>query len=163
LSLIDVSVGGIMTKEVKTIEGSRLLTEGVRLMRDAHIGSVVVVDGYRPAGIFTEQDLVSKIADGIDTLKVTMAQVMSMPLTTILPTASVWDALALMGRKNIRHLPVVHEDRLVGILTERDVVRLILSQHDLLFESISETYLLLRKIGSEGFLSRYGMDNPPTR
>jgi predicted transcriptional regulator len=107
--------------------------------------------------------LVSKIADGIDTLKVTMAQVMSMPLTTILPTASVWDALALIGRKNIRHLPVVHEDRLVGILTERDVVRLILSQHDLLFESISETYLLLRKIGSEGFLSRYGMDNPPTR
>src|SRR6266853_2100546 len=48
LSLIDVSVGGTMTKEVKTIEGSRLLEQGVRLMRDAHIGSVVVVDGYRP-------------------------------------------------------------------------------------------------------------------
>jgi CBS domain-containing protein len=163
LSLIDVSVGGTMTKEVNTIDGNRSLSEGVRLMRDAHVGSVVVVEAGRPVGIFTERDLVRNIADGVDSFKLTMAQVMSTPLTIILPTASVWDALTLMGRKNIRHLPVVEKGRLVGVLAERDVVRLILSQHNLLLESISETYLMLRKSGSEGFLSRYGLDNPPTR
>ena len=126
MSLIDLSVASAMTKEVKTIEEDKPLLEGVKLMRNAHIGSIVVVGESGPAGIFTEKDLVRRVAETVENLNLTMGQVMSKPLTTVLPTDSVWDALALMGSKKIRHLPVVQADRLVGILTESDVVRLIL-------------------------------------
>ncbi len=163
LSLIDAPVGTAMTKGVKTIGASRSLADCVRLMSDNDIGEIVVVENDKPVGIFTERDLVRKMADGADSLKRKMTEVMSKPLTTILPKAAVWDAITLMGRKNIRRLPVVESGKLVGMLTERDVFRIILSHQNLLLEVVSESIPVATRGQLQGIVSQFGVEKPPTR
>ncbi len=139
LSLSDAAVGTIMTKEVKTAEASVFLSDCVRVMKKANIGSIVVVENDKPVGIFTERDLISRMATGVESLGLPMALVMTKPLQTISPSSTIWDAITLMGRLNIRRLPVVDNGKLIGIVTERDVLHLILSQQSLLLESVSES------------------------
>ena len=127
LSLIDAPVRSAMTKDVKTIDATKTVADGIKMMRDANIGSLVVVGkDHSPVGIFTERDFVRRMAEkGHGFLALPMAQVMTKPLTIISPVATIWDAVTLMGRADIRRLPVVENGHLIGILTERDVFRLI--------------------------------------
>lgn len=154
-----------MTKDVKTVEADQTLADCLRTMRDANIGSVVVVDqDKRPVGIFTERDLVKKMADmGQTTLGVAMSQVMNKPLTIISPGATIWDAVTLMGRADIRRLPVVENGHLVGILTERDIFRIILAQQNLLLESVSESFPAATREQLRGIAGRLGIGRPPSR
>jgi CBS domain-containing protein len=155
-----------MTKEVKTIPETKPLSDCLRIMRDANIGSVVVLSekNNSPVGIFTERDLVKKMAErGHEVLKAAMSQVMSKPLTIISPSATVWDAVTLMGRVGIRRLPVVEDARLVGILTERDIFRLILANQTILLESMSESFPAATREQLRGIAGRFGLGNPPGR
>lgn len=165
LSLIDAPVRGVMTKDVKTIEATKTLQDAVKTMRDAKIGCVVVVGkDQTPVGMFTERDLVNKMADkGHGVLGTAMAQVMTKPLTIISPSATIWDAVTLMGRADIRRLPVVENGHLIGILTERDVLRLILSQQSLLLESVSESFPTATREQLRGLAERFGTGTPPGR
>lgn len=165
MSLIDAPVRSAMNKDVKTVEATKTLADGVKIMRDANIGSIVVVGkDHSPVGIFTERDLVRKTAEkGHAALGLTMAQVMSKPLTIISPVATIWDAVTLMGRADIRRLPVVENGHLVGILTERDVFRLILSQQHLLLESVSESLPTATREQLRGIAGRFGLGGPPGR
>jgi CBS domain-containing protein len=154
-----------MTKDVKTIDAAKPLADCVKMMGDADIGSLVVVGkDQTPVGIFTERDLVKKVAQkGHAVLSLPMAQVMSKPLTIISPVATIWDALTLMGRAGIRRLPVVENGRLVGILTERDVFRLILARQSLLLESVSESLPTATREQLKGMAGRFGLETPPGR
>jgi CBS domain-containing protein len=163
LSLIDIPVGRVMTKKVWTIEGNMRLVDCVSIMKGADVGSLVVVEQGRPIGIFTERDLVRRIAESADTLGLPMVQVMSKPLTTIAPSATVWDAITLMGKLNIRRVPVVENGKLVGVLTERDVLRLVLSQQSLLLESVSESILTTTREQLKAIVGRLGVERPPAR
>ncbi len=154
-----------MTKDVKTIEGTKTVADAIKTMRDANIGSLIVVGkDQTPVGIFTERDLVKKMADkGHGLLGQAMAQVMNKPLTLISPGATIWDAITLMGRADIRRLPVVENGHLVGILTERDVLRLILAQQSLLLESVSESFPASTREQVRGIAGRFGLERPPGR
>lgn len=166
LSLADASVGSVMTRQVKTVEASSPLIDCIKIMNTSNIGSVVVIaslENARPVGIFTERDLVRKIAQGPESLGLEMAQVMSKPLITISATATVWDALTLMGRYNIRRLPVVDKRKLEGILTERDVFHLILAQQSILLESFSELMPASAKETLKGPTGVFGVERPPSR
>jgi CBS domain-containing protein len=165
LSLIDAPVRSIMTKEVKTVDATKALADCLKTMRDDDIGSLVVVGkDHTPVGIFTERDLVRKMAEkGHTVLASPVAQVMSKPLTIISPVATIWDAVTLMGRANIRRLPVVENGRLIGILTERDVFRLILAQQNLLLESVSESLPTATREQLRGIAGRFGLGGPPGR
>lgn len=165
LSLIDAPVRGVMTKDVKTIDAAKPLADCVKTMGEANIGCLVVVGKDKtPVGIFTERDLVKKMAEkGHGVLASPMAQVMSKPLTIISPVATIWDALTLMGRAGIRRLPVVENGHLVGILTERDVFRLILARQSLLLESVSESLPAATREQLKGMTGRFGLGSPPGR
>ena len=165
MSLIDAPVRSAMTKDVKTIEATKTVTDGIKMMRDSNIGSLVVVGkDHSPVGIFTERDLVRKMAEkGHGMLVLPLAQVMSKPLTIISPVATIWDAVTLMGRAEIRRLPVVENGHLIGILTERDVFRLILSQQHLLLESVSESLPTATREQLRGIAGRFGIGGPPSR
>lgn len=139
VSLADASIGSIMTAHVRTVSTTTPLVESIRIMKDSNIGSLVILDNNVPVGIFTERDLVKKMAEKLESLGLSMDHVMSKPLVTIAPTASVWDALILMAAHNIRRLPVIDGKKLVGIVTERDVFRLILTQQSMLLESVYES------------------------
>jgi CBS domain-containing protein len=153
-----------MTREVRKIERRRPLSDCLKLMEDGHAGSVVVVQEAKPIGIFTERDLVMKIArHGPEILNKPIKDVMTQPVTTILPTATVWDAITLMGRNNIRRLPVVESGKLVGIVTERDIFRLILGQQNLLLEAISESLPAATREQIKGTMGHIGLERPPAR
>ena len=137
-SFLDEIIENVMVKNVKTVEVSAPLSECVKLMFDSKIGSLVIVQNGTPVGIFTDKDLVRAVASGAQDLGVNIASSMSKPLTTISSKATLMDAITLMGKLGIRHLLVVDSGRLAGIVSARDVFRLILSQQSLLLESVGE-------------------------
>lgn len=81
------------------------------------------MSGDRGVGIFTERDLLRGIASGIAVLERRMGGVMSRELHTTEPGSQVVDAFELMTTNEVRRLPVVRDGRLVGIVTERDLLR----------------------------------------
>jgi CBS domain-containing protein len=88
---------------------------------------------------------------------------MNKPMMIISPGATIWDAITLMGRADIRRLPVVENGHLIGILTERDVFRLILAQQNLLLESVSESFPAATKEQLRGIAGHFGLERPPGR
>jgi CBS domain-containing protein len=117
-------VSEIMSENVRTVRPNSTVTEIVRKMNKFDIGSVVVVEGEKPVGIITERDILRRV------LEVTLAsealkakEIMSAPLITVSDQSTVDEAARIMIDKRIKKMPVVHEGKLVGILTSTDVMR----------------------------------------
>lgn len=99
--------------------------DAVRLMVDKRIGAALIADDGRPAGIFTERDLMNKVvAQGKDPARVRVGEVMTSPVIPVLADADVDDAVHLMLDRHIRHLPVVdREGKVVGMLSIRNLMQ----------------------------------------
>lgn len=130
-------VAEVMTKAVSTVESGRTLEESLAVMVANDIGCVVVTEKGSPVGIFTERDVLRRAAQGQERLQLAMKDVMSKPLITVTPKATIWEAIELMIASKVRHLPVVDGGALVGILTQRDLFRLFFSYKELLLSAIN--------------------------
>lgn len=110
-----------MTQEVLTTTADKTIVDAAKMMKAGNRGSIVVVENERPIAIVTERDFLKKVvAEGLAPNKVIVRDVMSSPLITVGPGASLRDAAALMTSKKIRRLPVVQSNKLVGIITTTD-------------------------------------------
>lgn len=121
----DIYVEEIMSKV--PVVGSPDLTarDLAVLMRAMKVGSVIIVKDGCPMGIVTERDFVEKVvAEDLRPGELKAEDIMSAPLVTIGPRESVAEAGRKMARLQLRRLPVVMENRLVGMLTENDITRL---------------------------------------
>ena len=99
------------------------LSEAARILVEHNIGAIMILDGDEPAGIFTERDLLRFVTTKEYNLETTpLSQVMTRNLVTITPTEGEIDALDLMKEHAIRHLPVMKDDTMVGIVSSRDVM-----------------------------------------
>ena len=117
-------VRDVMTTNVKTVRPYSTVKDVVRKMNKFGIGSVVVVDEERPIGIITERDVMRKIVEPFFDLDVVKAKdIMSTQLVTITGDVGVEEAARLMARRKIKKLPVVEDEKLVGIVTSMDVMR----------------------------------------
>lgn len=116
-------VSAIMSTKVVTVGTADKVSKALQMMVRHKIGSVVVVEKGRPVGILTERDVSVRMAKGQNVRGMLTRNVMSKPLVTITPSAEVWQAVEQMVRKDIVRLPVVEDDRLVGMVTERDIFR----------------------------------------
>ena len=102
-------------RDVVTVATGDSVLEAVRRMDDANTGSVVVLEGSRVAGIFTERDLMRRVVlRGHDVTSTPVSQVMTRDLIFTEPDAAGEDAMSKMTRHRCRHLPVVDGERLVG-------------------------------------------------
>jgi CBS domain-containing protein len=119
-------IGQIMSKPVLTVKLDERLSAAVAVMHNNSIGSVVVLDGETAIGIITESDVVEQISKGPQVLLEPVKQVMSEPLITGAPDMTVQDAVSLMLEKRIRQLPILEGSKLVGIVTDRDLMRAVL-------------------------------------
>jgi len=120
--LRDESVRDVMTPLPRVVDMSASVMDAAEIMRDADIGDVVVLEGRRLYGILTDRDIVVRVlAERSDPATVRVGQVCSRELTTILPTASVGDAVRLIREKAIRRLPVVEDGEVVGIVSMGDI------------------------------------------
>jgi CBS domain-containing protein len=117
------TVGEVMTKDVVVVSPDDPVEEAVRSMIDHDIGAVVVLEGKGPVGILTERDLMRRMLDQPDLLSARVGAVMSSPVVTTGPDVEMVDAFDLMNAGNVRRLPVVEREGLVGIVTERDLLR----------------------------------------
>ena len=116
-------VRGIMTSPVILVAPHATVAQALRTMVDRDIGAVVVVDGTSVVGVFTERDLTRRLLDEQDLLDREVREVMTTPVTTVNPSDEVVFIFRLMTEKRIRRLPVIDGGRLVGIVTERDLLR----------------------------------------
>lgn len=117
------TVGEVMMTDVVGVVPDDTVERAIRAMVERDIGSVVVVEGDRPAGVFTERDLARRILDDAELLGRRVGDVMSAPVISTTPNAEMIEAFDLMNARHVRRLPVVDGDRLVGIVTERDLLR----------------------------------------
>ena len=112
----------IMTKDVKTATRADTLQTVARLMRDGDMGSVPVVEDGKLVGIVTDRDLVVRsIADGKDA-STSIAEAMTTDIFSVKPDDFAFEAIRLMGDKQVRRIPVVdNEGRLAGIIAMADI------------------------------------------
>jgi CBS domain-containing protein len=115
-----------MSTKVITVNASEKVGTALRLMVKHKIGSVVVVEKGKPVGILTERDVSIRIAKGQNPRGLLLKKMMSKPLVTIRPSMEVWEAVELMVRNDILRMPVIDGDKLVGMVTERDILRYLL-------------------------------------
>jgi CBS domain-containing protein len=125
-AVVDVrEVREVMTPGPRTIEASALLPEAARLMRDHGIGDVIVTEAGRPTGIVTDRDIaVHGVAAGTDPSGVRVRDLVEGDLITIAPTETIQEAMRRMQQHDIRRLPVVENDRVIGIVSLGDLSRL---------------------------------------
>jgi CBS domain-containing protein len=109
---------------VETIAADARLFDAVRTLGQKRIGALPVVQDGRIVGIVSERDIIYCLRDhGPEVLERTVEQAMSSPAITIEPESDVLVALALMTRRRIRHLPVVEEGQIRGIVSIGDLVK----------------------------------------
>jgi CBS domain-containing protein len=123
MSKTDDYVRAVMSAPVIQVAPDATVAQALRTMIDRDIGSVVVAEGESAIGIFTERDLTRRILDDSSLLDRKVDEVMSSPVTTVGPDDEVVFVFRLMNEKGIRRLPVVQDGRLVGIVTERDLLQ----------------------------------------
>ena len=110
-------------REVVTIEGGVTVLEAVRRLVEHDIGSLVVEEGGRPTGIFTERDVLRLTASGPDKLaSLRVSELMTRDMITAGPDDEVTHTMDVMTEERIRHLPVLRDGTLVGIISIGDVV-----------------------------------------
>jgi CBS domain-containing protein len=101
--------------------------EVIRLMAEHHIGSVLVMQGHELVGIATERDYARKvILQGRSSAETPVSQIMSSPVVTISPTDTAQTCMQLMTHRKIRHLPVVEDGRVLGLVSIGDLVKAVI-------------------------------------
>jgi CBS domain-containing protein len=112
-------------QDVATISQERSVSDALQLLKERGIGALVVTGPTPPlVGIFSERDAVRALAtSGADALNMTVAELMSTDVKTCDVTTTVTELMGLMTERRIRHLPVVHDQQLVGMISIGDVVK----------------------------------------
>lgn len=116
-----------MTSTVVSVEPSASVRRAAAVLRDANVGAVAVVHGDEVAGVFSERDVVRVAADGGDLDAVLVADAMAAGPRYLTLADTVTGAAEMMVDAGVRHLPVVDEGDLVGIVSIRDVVPALLT------------------------------------
>ena len=114
----------VMTQNPTTCEPSTSVMEAARMMASQDVGPLPVVENSRLVGVVTDRDLVLRVlAEGRDPKATTVGEVASKDIVSVAPETTLDEALGLLARHQVRRLPVVEGERLVGIVAQADVAR----------------------------------------
>ena len=112
----------VMTSNPTTCEPQASVVDAAKVMAQEDVGSIPTVEGDRLVGVVTDRDIVIRVvAEGREPQSVTVGDVASRDLVTVSPDDDLDRALELMAENQVRRLPVVEGDKLVGIVAQRDV------------------------------------------
>jgi CBS domain-containing protein len=127
--------------KVQSVDPNENVYEALRQMDEHGIGALLVMEGNQPIGLFSERDYARKLAlRGLRSRETAVKAIMSSPLLTISPDASVQEALSVMTEKFIRHLPVVDGSGVIGMVSIGDLVKAVIKDQQSLIEQL-ESYL----------------------
>jgi CBS domain-containing protein len=131
----EITVKDAMTRGVICVDINDTVQEAAEVMKKNDISSVIVTKKGDGVGIITERDIITKIvADSKNPKKVCVGDIMASPLITIKPSAAIDDAARIMRNKDIRRLVVTDKDRIIGVLSEFDIVKIEPTLHLLIRE-----------------------------
>lgn len=129
------------TKGVWSIAPDRTVEDAVRLMAEHDVGALLVLAQERLVGIITERDVVRKaVLQRRDPVTTPVAAIMTERVLYVRPEQTVEECMALMTDKHLRHLPVLEDGRILGIVSIRDVVADLIAEKSFIIEQL-ENYI----------------------
>jgi CBS domain-containing protein len=122
---------------VISINPDAAVLDALKLLAEKDIGAVLVMDGTRLLGIFSERDNARKVAlKGKSSSDTPVSEVMTRQVVCVTPTQTNEDCMALMTDKRIRHLPVIENDRVQGVLSIGDMVKDTISEQQFIISQL---------------------------
>ena len=140
-----LTISKVMTKSVISVDESTSVNDAAKMMLDANVGSIIIMKNNIPVGIVTDRDFAVKIVAYAYPITTPVKKIMSSPLFSINSDESVRTAADLMHEKQIRKLPVIDNDTVVGMITATDIVNLLAvcveeDVRDMYFHSVVKIY-----------------------
>ena len=122
---------------VHRVSPSSSMYEAITLMAEKNIGALLVMDGDAISGIVSERDYARKVVlAGRSSRETPVRDVMTSPVMYVAPTASTEECMALMTKNRLRHLPVLDNGKLVGLISIGDLVKDIISEQSFMIEQL---------------------------
>ena len=135
-----VTVRQLLTRkgqDVWSIDVEEPVLEAIQLMADKHVGALPVTRNGELAGVISERDYARKvILLGRSSAETPVWQIMSSPVVTVAPDQDVRQCMQLMTHRRIRHLPVVEQGRMVGVISIGDLVRAVIEEQEHTIEQL---------------------------
>ena len=140
-----ITIANVMTKSVISVDVTITVNEAAKMMEDAKVGAVIVMENNLPVGIVTDRDFSVKVVSHAYQITAPVKQIMSSPLVSINSDETVRMAADLMHDRRIRKIPVIDDGKVVGIITATDIVNLLAvsveeDMRDMYFHSIAKIY-----------------------
>ena len=140
-----VTIADVMTKSVISADASMTINETAKMMEDAKVGSVIIMENNTPIGIVTDRDFAVKVAAHAYEISSPIKRIMSSPLLSINSDESIRNAADLMHERGVRKLPVLNDDKVVGMITATDIVNLLAvcveeDMRDMYFHSVAKIF-----------------------
>lgn len=127
--------------DVVTIDPGATVLEALERMADADIGALIVLDGEELVGIFSERDYARRVVlRGRASRDTAVREIMTPEVICVAPEQSAEKCLAIMTEKRVRHLPVLEDGRLAGVVSIGDVVKAIITEQKVIINHL-EDYL----------------------
>ncbi len=124
-------------RNVWSIEPGASVYDAMKLMADKGVGALMVMEGAKVAGVISERDYARKvILEGRSSRTTQVREIMTGHVLYAEPEQNIEECMALMTGKHIRHLPVMEEGRLVGVISIGDLVKSIISEQKFIIEQL---------------------------
>ena len=138
ISSVQQALNSKRNNTVWTIQVDELVIKAVRLMAEKNIGALIVLKGKKIVGILTERDYSRKVVLAKRSSKSTLVKdIMERDVLYVLPEDKVDSCLALMTEKRVRHFPVLDKGRLVGMISQGDIVKAMLTDKEFVIEQLT--------------------------
>ena len=140
-----MTIADVMTKSVISVDASMSVNGAAKMMEDAKVGAVIVMENNTAVGIVTDRDFAIKIVAHAYEISTPVKQIMSSPLLSINSDESIRTAADLMHDRGIRKLPVIDDENIVGMITATDIVNLLAvcvedDMRDMYFHSVVKIF-----------------------
>lgn len=136
-----LSVLNVKGQDIYTIAPQAMLIDALKLMADKNVGALLVMEKNTVAGIISERDYARKvILKGESSLTTAVKDVMTSVVVSVRPEQSIDECMTLMTSKHVRHLPVIDDEKLVGMISIGDVVKAIINEHEYTIKQL-ENYI----------------------
>jgi CBS domain-containing protein len=125
------------SKDIFTISPNETVFNALKIMAEKDIGSLLVSDGEKLVGIMSERDYARKvILFGKSSKELSVQEIMSAKVIYVSPDQNVEECMVLMTNKKVRHLPVLENDKLVGIISIGDVVKAVIEEKEFMIDHL---------------------------
>ena len=125
---------------VHSVRPDAKVIDALRLMADKNIGALVVLEGAKLVGIFSERDYARKAFHGKSPHDMSVREIMTSEVVTIDPSRTLEECMALVTLRRIRHLPVTHDEALIGVISIGDLVKEVIAEQEQTIKQL-ESYI----------------------